>query len=114
MGEKSDSPGLSFVGVCVYRHTQASADGEGVLQGGVRGFAPAPSRSAHWLSGLSESDNTLMTGHHLPQQQQGEATYPPKAPPPLSVAPSPILSFSSFFFSFSASHTLVLGFSEIM
>lgn len=52
-------------------YTQPSADGGG--SGGVRGFAPAPPSSAHWLSGPSEeSDNTLMTGYHLPQQQQGE------------------------------------------
>lgn len=45
---------------------------------GVRGFAPAPPSSAHWLSGPSEeSDNTLMTGRHLPQQQQGEAIHQP-------------------------------------
>ena len=54
--------------------------------GGSGGFAPAPPSSARWLSGPSESDNTLMTGHHLPQQQQGEAIYQPQtlpAPPPL-------------------------------
>lgn len=75
---------FSALWVCVrtHKHTHTrTADGEGVLQGGVRGFAPAPSSSAHWLSGLSESDNTLMTGHHLPQQQQREAIYQPKTLP---------------------------------
>ena len=60
--------------LCAHTHTGISRWWQG--GGGIRGFAPAPPSSAHWLSGPSEeSDNTLMTGHHLPQQQQGEAMH---------------------------------------
>ena len=102
---------------CVPTHTQASADGGG--GGGVRGFAPAPPSSAHWLSGPSEeSDNTLMTGHHLPQQQQqGEAMHQPtkkKNPPPTPLFPppsSPPPPYSSRFPS-SSLQTLVCFFQK--
>lgn len=55
--------------VCVHvRRHQQMVEG----WGGQGFFAPALPSSAHWLSGPSvESDNTLMAGHHLPQQQQG-------------------------------------------
>ena len=102
--------------LCAHTHTGISRWRWG---GGVRGFAPAPPSSAHWLSGPSEeSDNTLMTGHHLPQQQQqGEAMHQPtkkKNPPPTPLFPppsSPPPPYSSRFPS-SSLQTLVCFFQK--
>lgn len=83
---------------CVYIYTGISRWQRGGVWVGVRGFAPALPSSAHWLSGLSESDSTLMTGHHLPQQQQGEANIPTQNPPPNTHLSSPLPVSPTFLF----------------